>query len=61
MPVYLSRRKDVLFECAAPDSKSKVAKEISNLLAKSANRMVLNTEGLLMNLGVENEGLGKKK
>eukprot|EP00913_Durusdinium_trenchii_P021159 g19882.t1 len=41
--------------------KISVAKEISNLLAKSANRMVLNTEGLLMNLGVENEGLGKKK
>eukprot|EP00434_Breviolum_minutum_P026635 symbB.v1.2.023540.t1/scaffold2159.1/size105835/8 len=41
--------------------KISVAKDISNLLAKSANRMVLNTEGLLMNLGIENEGMPKKK
>ena len=41
--------------------KIQVAKEISSMLAKSANRMVLNTEGLLMNLGAENEGLSKKK
>mmetsp|Transcript_16001 Transcript_16001/g.30132 ORF Transcript_16001/g.30132 Transcript_16001/m.30132 type:complete len:293 (-) Transcript_16001:49-927(-) len=40
-----------------------VAKEISNLLAKSANRMVLSTESLLMNLGDEGDSkvASKKK
>jgi len=38
-----------------------VAKDISSLLAKSANRMVLNTEGLLMDLGVGNEATTPKK